>query len=80
MSSFTWDFLWKIALLTLLSWAPIFFFKKIKEIVDPTDHQRIMKAVKMMQRVRGVPKRSWIVRKLSGEAEPIEPRQPIMSD
>lgn len=47
VSSFTFDFVWKIALLTAISWVPIWFFDKVKKKYYPTDHERIMKSARM---------------------------------
>jgi hypothetical protein len=46
-------FLWKMLLITLISWFPFHLFKMIKKIVDPTDYEKIMKGVqtKILNRI-----------------------------
>jgi phospholipid-translocating ATPase len=38
----SWDFVWKVALITAVSWCPIHIAKVIKNRCDPSDHQKVM--------------------------------------
>lgn len=42
VSTFSWDFLLKIFLVTLLTWFPLHLVKVIKRYMDPNDYQKIM--------------------------------------
>lgn len=37
----TGDFLWKIALIAVIAWGPIFVFRKIYECIDPSEETKI---------------------------------------
>ncbi len=42
-TSITWIFLWKMTILTLVSWAPPFLFKWVMRKIDPSDYEKIMR-------------------------------------
>mmetsp|Transcript_53661 Transcript_53661/g.61604 ORF Transcript_53661/g.61604 Transcript_53661/m.61604 type:complete len:400 (+) Transcript_53661:2-1201(+) len=47
------NFVGNILFLTFVSWAPMFVFRKIKEKIYPSDHERIMKSARMQTKKTG---------------------------
>jgi phospholipid-translocating ATPase len=41
---FSFDFAWRVVLITALSWGPLHIAKMIKNKVDPSEHQKVMQA------------------------------------
>ena len=42
-SYITFGFIFKVILLTLLSWAPLHLMRRLYDYFDPSEHQKIMK-------------------------------------
>ena len=41
----SWEFVWKVGLITAASWCPIHIAKVIKNKCDPSDHQKVMEDI-----------------------------------
>ena len=48
-------FVFKILILTLISWAPIWIFNITKRIVDPTDFERVMRTARQSMPIHESP-------------------------
>lgn len=51
VSAMGWIFLEKILIITLISWAPIHFFKLILKHFDPTDYEKISYQAKLKKTI-----------------------------
>lgn len=39
------DFVWKVLVIVLVSWSPIYVFKKLKKKCDPSEEEKLMMKV-----------------------------------
>lgn len=46
VSYFDLDFLWKMLVITLISWAPLHFFKLVIRYLYPTDYEKVRQQAK----------------------------------
>lgn len=42
----TWMFLFKVIIVSLVSFGPLYLMRRIRKIFDPTDYEKVMKNVK----------------------------------
>lgn len=41
----TSEFVWKVLVIVLISWSPIYIFKKLKKKCDPSEEEKLMMKV-----------------------------------
>ena len=54
LSYLTWAFLWKIIVITLMSWLPLHLLKLLIRRIDPTDYEKIMSGVHLKKKKKKI--------------------------